>query len=174
MWPPRAHYEVLLDEGRCCSCGQVLPQDDQAGGKGEEGKTTFLGEKSFFLAWTKWQVEKNLLGCEKFIFSPRHPTFQTRKSCSSRNKGLHFHDSSEDSLAVRALGLPQEEGAQDVHSGVFQIDLVFLGNSQPKLCSCVHTATLQNCVPDGQQAAQTDHFATVERRKLPEMECASA
>ena len=45
----------------------------------------------FFLAWTKWQVEKkNFLGCEKFIFSPRHSTFQTRKSCSSRNKGLHF------------------------------------------------------------------------------------
>ena len=39
---------------------------------------------------TKWQVEKNFLGCEKFIFSPRHSTFQTRKSCSSRNKGLHF------------------------------------------------------------------------------------
>ena len=59
-------------------------------------KKNFLGEKSFlmfflfFLAWTKWQVEKNFLGCEKFIFSPRHSTFQTRKSCSSRNKGLHF------------------------------------------------------------------------------------
>ena len=44
----------------------------------------------FFLAWTKWQVKKTFLGCEKFIFSPRHSAFQTRKSCSSRNKGLHF------------------------------------------------------------------------------------
>ena len=62
--------------------------------KGRRKKNS-RGEKFFnvffvFLAWTKWQVEKNFLGCEKFIFSPRHSTFQTRKSCSSRNKGLHF------------------------------------------------------------------------------------
>ena len=75
-----------------CLAGTSLPK---AGGKGE-GKKTFLGEKSclkfFLFFWLgpngKW--EKNFLGCEKFIFSPRHSTFQTRKSCSSRNKGLHF------------------------------------------------------------------------------------
>ena len=63
--------------------------------KGRRKKNFSRGEKFFkvllfFFAWTKWQVEKNFLGCEKSIFSPRHSTFQTRKSCSSRNKGLHF------------------------------------------------------------------------------------
>ena len=44
----------------------------------------------FFLLGPNGKWKKNFLGCEKFIFSPRHSTFQTRKSCSSRNKGLHF------------------------------------------------------------------------------------
>ena len=66
--------------------GQVFQRLEER----EKGKNFSRGEK-FFLAWTKWQVEKkNFLGCEIFIFSPRHSTFQTRKSCSSRNKGLHF------------------------------------------------------------------------------------
>ena len=51
---------------------------------------TFLGEKSFFWLGPNGKWKKNFLGCEIFIFSPRHSTFQTRKSCSSRNKGLHF------------------------------------------------------------------------------------
>ena len=67
--------------------GQVFQRLEER----EKEKKLFQGRKVFcFLAWTKWQVEKNFLGCEKFIFSPRHSTFQTRKSCSSRNKGLHF------------------------------------------------------------------------------------
>ena len=56
-------------------------------------KKTFLGEKSFLKFFGLDQMasgKKHFLGCEKFIFSPRHSTFQTRKSCSSRNKGLHF------------------------------------------------------------------------------------
>ena len=74
-----------------CLAGTSLPK---AGGKGE-GKKTFLGEKRFyvFLFFGLDQMvsgKKNSLGREKFIFSPRHSTFQTRKSCSSRNKGLHF------------------------------------------------------------------------------------
>ena len=64
--------------------GQVFQRLEER----EKGKKLFQGR--FFLAWTKWQVKKTFLGCEKFIFSPRHSTFQTRKSCSSRNKGLHF------------------------------------------------------------------------------------
>ena len=63
--------------------------------KGRRKKNFSRGEKFFkvfFFFWLgpngKWK--KNFLGCEKFIFSPRHSTFQTRKSCSSRNKGLHF------------------------------------------------------------------------------------
>ena len=63
--------------------------------KGRRKKNFSRGEKffkvfCFFLLGPNGKWKKNFLGCEKFIFSPRHSTFQTRKSCSSRNKGLHF------------------------------------------------------------------------------------
>jgi len=48
------------------------------------------GRKLFFGLDQMASGKKNFLGCEIFIFSPRHSTFQTRKSCSSRNKSLHF------------------------------------------------------------------------------------
>lgn len=63
--------------------------------KGRRKKNFSRGEKFFKVFLFFWlgpngKWKKNFLGCEKFIFSPRHSTFQTRKSCSSRNKGLHF------------------------------------------------------------------------------------
>ena len=69
--------------------GQVFQRLEER----EKGKNFSRGEKFFFFFWLgpngKWK-KKNFLGCEIFIFSPRHSTFQTRKSCSSRNKSLHF------------------------------------------------------------------------------------
>ena len=72
--------------------GQVFQRLEER----EKEKNFSRGEKFFNVFFVffwlgpngKWK--KNFLGCEKFIFSPRHSTFQTRKSCSSRNKGLHF------------------------------------------------------------------------------------
>ena len=61
--------------------------------KGRRKKNFSRGEKFFKVFFGLDQMasgKKHFLGCEKFIFSPRHSTFQTRKSCSSRNKGPHF------------------------------------------------------------------------------------
>ena len=72
--------------------GQVFQRLEER----EKEKKTFLGEKSFLKFFLFFGLDQmasgktNFLGCENFIFSPRHLTFQTRKSCSFRNKGLHF------------------------------------------------------------------------------------
>ena len=71
--------------------GQVFQRLEER----EKEKKISRGEKFFNVFVFFWlgpngKWKKNFLGCEKFIFSPRHSTFQTRKSCSSRNKGLHF------------------------------------------------------------------------------------
>ena len=84
--PIQASRLLFGGDKSCKMLGGDKSSKDWRRGRREK---TFLGE-IFFLAWTKWQVKKTFLGCEKFIFSPRHSAFQTRKSCSSRNKGLHF------------------------------------------------------------------------------------
>ena len=66
--------------------GQVFQRLEER----EKGKNFSRGEKFFFGLDQMASGKKNFLGCEIFIFSPRHSTFQTRKSCSSRNKSLHF------------------------------------------------------------------------------------
>ena len=69
--------------------GQVFQRLEER----EKEKNFSRGEKFFKVFFGLDQMasgKKHFLGCEKFIFSPRHSTFQTRKGCSSRNKGLHF------------------------------------------------------------------------------------